>query len=436
MHAIPGRWWIVAAATLGVAMSPGTLAFYSLSNFIGAINDEFGWDRAQISLVATILNLAIVVSIPLVGLLIDRFGVRRVILPSLFFLGLGLNCFRFVDSLLEFYVCFAFIGVAGAGANSLGYIRALCTWFDAHRGLVIGIASSGMGLGLIIIPPLASALIEVGGWQMAYAAIGLIVWVIGIPVVYFLVYDSVSVSVPNAARNPFPVSRPVGLGSAFPGLTASEALSRLQLWQILAAFCLLAGGVNSIAVHLIPLLQDRGATASGAVLAASLFGGSMMVGRLGTGFLIDWFFAPRVAACFFVLATLAISGLAAGAAGGLGSVCTILIGLCAGAEGDILAYLLSRYFGLRAFGTIYGFAFSTYLIGTAIFPYLMGVTFDSTRSYAAGLIACSLLTLSSTGLILRLGPFPVFDEQIGSGGGPELPKGASKASNGSFESPG
>src|SRR5688572_33201474 len=118
-------------------MSPGTVAFYSLGLFMGPISEEKGWTRAQISFVATILTVCIVVMMPLIGWAIDRYGPRRVLIPSLALLSLGLMSIVFVDSLWHFYAAFTFIGLAGAGANSPAYVRTLSEWFDRRRGFVI-----------------------------------------------------------------------------------------------------------------------------------------------------------------------------------------------------------------------------------------------------------------------------------------------------------
>ncbi len=398
---------MVGAATLGVALSPGTLVFYSLGIFIGPVSAEFGWDRAQISLVATLMTLALVFAIPVVGALIDRHGVRRVLLPSLFILGAGLNSFHMVHALWQFYACFIFIGAAAAGANSLAYIRSLCTWFDKERGLVIGIASSGMGIGLILIPPFAQALIEVGNWRVAYAGLGFVVWLIGIPVVYLLVHDR-----PGSRRGAG--ERQSGSLTAtdtaeLPGFSAAETLKSRRFWYIVLTFCMLAGAVNSVAVHFVPMLMDRGASIEFATTAASSFGAAIVMGRLATGVLIDRCFAPYVAAVFFFGAAAASTLLAAGASGTIGLLASVLIGLCVGAEGDVLAYLLSRYFGLRAFGTVYGYAFSAYLIGSSILPYLMGLGFELTHAYTIPLFICAGLTLTSAALVMRLTAFPKWE---------------------------
>ncbi len=399
-------WWIVFAATIGMSLSPGTLAFYSLGLFIKPLELANGWDRAEVSLVATILTVGIMLAMPIVGWLVDRYGPRKVVLPSLALLAIGLASLALVRTLWQFYLCFAFIGVFGAGANSLVYIRLLSAWFDRRRGLVIGIASAGMGFGVMLIPPFVHAAMAVGGWQAAYVGLALVVVGMGIPVMAFVVRD---------------VPQELGLGAdGVPGVAAgetpvgysmSEVLRKRQFWLLLCIFMCIAGAINSVAVHMVAMLQDRGSGLSVAVLAASLFGGAMLFGRLATGYLIDRFFAPYVAAIFFLGSTAALAALSVGATGSLALVASVFIGLCAGAEGDVLGYLISRYFGLRSFGKIYGYTFSVYMIGVSIFPYSMGVAYEATGSYTSMLFVCTLLNLLSAVMLLFLGAYPTLPTQ-------------------------
>ena len=402
-------WWIVVAATIGMSLSPGTLAFYSLGLFIKPLNAAYGWDRAEVSLVATILTVGIMLAMPVVGWLVDRYGPRRVVMPSLLLLAIGLASLALVRTLWQFYLAFAFIGVFGAGANSLAYMRLLATWFDRRRGLVIGIASAGMGLGVMLIPPFVHAVMLVGGVQAAYAGLALVVVCIGIPVMAFVVRDApeeIGLRPDGASSAPADAAPSTAIGYPM-----DVVLRKRQFWLLLVIFMAIAGAVNSVAVHMVAMLQDRGSGVETAVMAASLFGGAMLFGRLATGYLIDRFFAPYVAALFFLSSTAALAALSMGAAGPLALVASVLIGLCAGAEGDVLGYLISRYFGLRSFGKIYGYTLSVYMIGVSIFPYAMGVGYETTGSYTGMLFVCTMLNLASAMMLLLLGPYPDLDSE-------------------------
>ena len=397
------------ACTLGMAMSPGTVIFYSFSLFINPLNSEYGWDRAEISFATTLLTVGILLASPLIGLLVDRYGPRKVLPSSLLLLGLGLISLAFIKTLWQFYLVFAYLGFICAGANALAYMRLLATWFDRHRGLAIGLASSGMGLGLIVIPPFAHYMMSIGGWQAAYAGLGVMIIAVGVPVMALVVRDTPQL----LGLSPDGTSQLVTKGQTpLFGYSMKETLKRRQFWMLLVIFISIAGAINSVAAHLVPMIQDRGFSIDTAVFAASLFGGAMMVGRLITGYLLDKYFAPYVAAAFFLASTLAITALAAGVPGIFMIVACVLVGLCAGAEHDVCGYLISRYFGLRSFGKIFGYTFSAYMIGVSIFPFLMGLGFELSGSYTMTLSLCAILNLISTVVILFLGPYPKWGESL------------------------
>ena len=167
--------------------------------------------------------------------------------------------------------------------------------------------------------------------------------------------------------------------------------------------------VHGCLIHLVPLLTDRGLSAQSAALATSLLGGAVLVGRVWAGYLLDRCFASYAAVCFFCGATLGIFLLWNGAVGGLAFSAVILLGLGLGAEGDIVPYVVSRYFGLRAFGEIYGYAFTAFTLGGVIGPLLMGVSFDSTGSYRLVLGGFVVATLTAAGLMARLGPYRMWE---------------------------
>lgn len=404
------RWRVVFACTAGIALGPGTIIFYLFSIFIEPIQAEFGWGRGDISLSLTISTAASVLSIPFAGMMIDRFGVRRILIPSLLLLGAGLNSFQWINSLSGLYACFATTAVVAAGTNSVSYIRALCTWFESQRGLVIGIASSGMGLGLVVLSPIAGYLLKIGDWRLAYSGLGWLVWLVGVPIVYTMLHENDQVP---ARGKCLAISRrsdsPVSMGIS--PYSARQAFSSVRFWHILIAFLFITAALNAVAAHLVPLLLSIGEKHSEAVLAISVLGMTMTIGRLLTGYIIDKIFAPHVAAFLFLGSMTGIFILVSGIDGTVPIIAAIsLIGFCLGAELDLLAYLLSRYFGLQAFGTIYGLGLSVFLGGASVGPYLMGASFDATGSYETALHLCGASILVGIGLMLLLRPFPRFGD--------------------------
>jgi len=189
------------------------------------------------------------------------------------------------------------------------------------------------------------------------------------------------------------------------GLSWHETWHNPTFWLLVSSFFLAGASVHACVLHMPALLTDRGVSAEGAAVASSVVGFALVLARVGTGYLLDKFFAPKLAAFFFCGAAAGIGLLMFGAAGRLALSAAFLIGMGMGAEGDIIAYSISRYFGLKAFGTAYGYAFGSFVLSGAAGTLLMGVGFDFTRSYTVPLAGFFVAMLTAAGLLLLLGPY-------------------------------
>jgi MFS family permease len=306
--------------------------------------------------------------------------------------------------LWKLYLFFVLLGIAGSGAAPVPYSKIISNWFDKRRGLALGLTMFGLGSRAIIMPSFAQRLIATLGWRGAYAAIGLLVVVICLPAVGLFLKESPGNFgyLPDGAIAP---QQTITNRSSVDGVAWRDARCDHTFWIMVSAFFLLGASVQGCIVHLVPMLTDRGIAPSRAALAISLMGGALLIGRVITGYFLDRFFAPRVAMVFFSAPAFGIALLWSGATSGAPFLAALLIGLGVGAEVDIIAYLTSRYFGLRAFGEIYGCAFATFVLGSALGPWLMGLGFDHTGSYSPVLVAFFVATLGATLMMLKLGPY-------------------------------
>jgi len=194
--------------------------------------------------------------------------------------------------------------------------------------------------------------------------------------------------------------------AALEGASVAQGVRSRAFWILIGTLFLSSISVNGAITHLSPLLTDRGVSPATAALAASTLGLASFLGRLTTGFLLDRFFGPRVGFCLYAAAAGGILVLATARSVVPGLAAAVLIGLGLGAEADITPYLLTRYFGLRAFSTLYGFTWTGYAIAGAIGPVWMGKAFDSTGSYVSLLTFLSAATLASAALLLLLPRYP------------------------------
>jgi MFS family permease len=398
-------WWVVLTCALGLFLGPIPIMVFSFGVFLKPLIREFHTGRGAISLALTLATTILAFGVPFAGRLIDRFGPRKVILPCTLLAGLILLAAHFCSGKLwQLYLFYLALGVVGSGIAPVSYCYVVSHWFDRHRGLALGLMMAGLGTGAFVMPSAAQFLIAWVGWRHTFGIVGAAILVITAPMLAkFLVEKPESIGqLPDGLPRAAPAShRPAG----DIGMSWSEALRTPTLWLLLCAVVLVSASVQACLAHIAAILTDRGAHAQTAALAASLLGGGLLVGRTGSGYLLDRFFAPRVAALIFACAGTGIGLLRISVSPQLAFVAAFFIGLGLGAEVDISAYLISRYFGLRSFGAIYGFIFGGFGLAGGLGAYLMGASFDATGSYVFMLAFFCAATLIGAAIMMRLGPY-------------------------------
>jgi predicted MFS family arabinose efflux permease len=232
------------------------------------------------------------------------------------------------------------------------------------------------------------------GWREAYLCLaGVIIACALVPVLAF-------VKEPTGAN-----AGGLSLSAALPGISMTEAARDRRFWYMLVSFFFAVVAINGSLVHVVPMLTDRGLSQSEAVKIISSSGIALIIGRLLAGWIIDRIFAPYVAVFFLVCPLVGILILALQPPAISPLVGVLLLGLGIGGETDLLSYMVSRYFGLAKFGTIYGWIFTAALVGNAVGSSILGWAFELTHSYSATLVAYSLLLAVAAGLTLVLGPY-------------------------------
>src|SRR5271170_1834242 len=167
-------WRVVLAGFFGVMVSFTAIVPFTFSQFLKPLSLAFGWNRGAISAGFSIAALTVGLASPVLGLLLDRLGPRRVIIPCILIFSFGYASLALLTPhLLHFYLIFFLIGVVGSGTAFLGYSRAISTWFDRRRGLALSFMLAGSGLGAMILPVIAQAVINHYGWRAGYGALGL-----------------------------------------------------------------------------------------------------------------------------------------------------------------------------------------------------------------------------------------------------------------------
>jgi MFS family permease len=381
-------WRVVLAANFGV-MVGFSLYAYTFSVFMKPLGARFGWNRELIAGGFALSALAAAVCSPLAGRWLDRHGPRLLLLACITLFGFALLALGLLQSSIwQFYLTCFMIGAVG-NVMQMGYAHLISDWFSDYRGTALGVMLAGEGIGLMVFPVLAQTLIEYVGWRAAYGALGLLIFLVGLPPAFLY------------ARSRQP-SQTGGRSSGHSDCTWQQGLRSYSFWIIVIVLMLDSISINGAMTHQVPMLTDRGVTARSAASTVSVLGGASLSGRLSTGWLLDRFAGPWVAFVLLMLASGGIYLLARASSFSDGCVAAVLLGLGAGGTSSITPYLLTQYFGLQAFSTLYGLTWTFYAIAGGAGPVILGRAFDHTGSYASTLLRLAFASALAATLMLLL----------------------------------
>jgi MFS family permease len=402
-------WWVLTAATIGLALGFSNIGVASFGLFVLPLSEAFGWGRGDISVALLLVNCTLVIAAPLAGVLVDRLGVRRVLLPSIVLFAATIASLALLDRDIRlFYALYVLLTIAGIGTIPATYTRVVIAWFDRRRGLAIGIAMAGIGLGAALMPPVVQHMIDSFGWRAGYLTLAALIIGIALPTVALLLREK------PEDLGQLPDGAPAHGGShASSNMTGYEFFECLRLrafWLMVAGFPLLGLFTSGLMSHLIPLLQDRQVSSALAAWGASLLGFALIFGRLVCGYLMDKFRATRVVIGCVLGPIIGLALLASGVGGPLAFCAVLLIGFGIGAELDFMSFLVSRYFGARAYGRTYTVMYSAFAVGSGLGSVLMGYAQQRTGSYDAALWLLCLTTTLALLPFARLGPYPVLPD--------------------------
>jgi len=394
-------WKSLLAATIGTMCGIFTLTNYTQGFFVGPVTSEFGWSAPQFFLSYTVLMCSGLLTGPLIGYIAQRVGLRAVgivglIGHSLAYVVLSLN----TGSLMLWYLSWALVAILGAGSLPIIWTGVLNNWFTKHRGKAIGITMAGTGLGAFLLPPIVEFLIANHGWRTAYRGIGLGALLISLPIVFALFKEKPDSS---TATDGEVMANKVETW----GLTTKDAMRTKQFWILGAVLFLTVIVVAGLLSNFERIMTEQGFERSSIAQIAAVMGLTVIIGRLMVGALVDRFWAPGVAACFFLVATLGLLilvGTQVTMATAL--LVAVMIGLAAGAELDLLAYLTGKYFGPAHYPAIFGLIIAFFTVGAGIAPPLFGMAAQMFQGYGTMLSISIGLLLVSILLFLSLGRYP------------------------------
>lgn len=393
-------WPALVAGVSGNALGAGAILFYSMSSFMGPLEQEFGWSRAEMGAAISCLMLGWIVTMPVLGRLCDRYGPRRPILISIPLLALliaGLS--RLQGDLTGLYLMFTASAVFGSGTLGVTYIAAVSKYFDRHRGLAYGITLAGTGISAFVLPILLNYLIEFHGWRTAWLVLAGLA-LCQFPIAWLCIKDGAG---GRAAGDDSPE-----VGVTATGLTLAEALRSRAFWLLSTAFLLVALVISGLLINMIPLLNEMGLDARDAATTTAGLGIGLLFARVTVGLLLDHFQARYVAVAAFLTAVVGCVLLAQQQTDYV-PFAVFALGFTSGAELDLLAYMSARYFGLKAHASVYSIGLSIFYFGAVLAPLLVGGLYDATGAYTVALQITVLGCMLACVLIMLMGSYPRFD---------------------------
>jgi len=393
-------WQAALACAIGTALGSGALLATAFPLFTKALTAEFGWGRATMAGAFAISVLIVPFVLPLSGRLIDRYGVRKVVLPATFLYAITTGAFALANgSPTQFAILSVLNGLAGFAASGPAYLRTILAWVPRRRGIAFGALAAAAGLSGAAIAPLVQLMIQTIGWRAAYLAIGAAILIISLPVQWLFLHAPARTQPDQKASNE-------------PGMSLSAALRTSAFWLAIVALMFNGTAIMGFRQQSVLLLGDRGLSAAFAASVLSVLALASIGGQLAAGALLDRIHNPKITLPFFACPLAGLLLVIQGPPTPLTvMVGAALIGFGSGAENNISPYFTSRYFGLKSFAEIQGWKVAAFMFVTGPAPLLMGLWFDRFGSYT-GLFVILEVILALCLVLIALLPRYAYDSQL------------------------
>ncbi|KWE29066.1 MFS transporter [Burkholderia territorii] len=401
-------WYVVAAAFAVTFVGFGSA--YTFSAFVESLQRDFAASRGQISLVFSLAGFLYFGFGIVSGPLADRFGSRRLAVAGMLLTAAGLAAAGAAHSLLQVYVAYG-LGVGlGVGCAYVPAVGAVQRWFVRRRGFASGLAVAGIGVGTLVMPPLASALIAHAGWRGAYVALAAIAVVVGAGMSLLIENDPRGRGLlpdGDVARAKSGDGQPGNTSSVPAAATVREAVTSRPFASLYAACLVCSFGVFVPFVHLVPYALDHGVAQSTAVLLLGAIGVGSTAGRFFLGGLADRF--GRRASLLAMFAGMAAALVAWAGAGSVATLAAfaLVFGVFYGGWVAVLPAVVMDYFGGRNVSAIIGILYTSVAFGTLVGPAAAGFIYDAGGGYLMPILASAAANAIAFAIVATTGRAPV-----------------------------
>ena len=382
-------WVIVGVALISMAFWFGFRSMFSV--FLVPMVEDFGWGRGEISGVQAVAMICYVIAAPVAGGLIDRFGPRRVVLPGIALLAIGLVLCSTINGLLQYFLFYGVLcGLSVAFISLAAYTAVIPHWFEKRRGTASGIAASGMGLGIMLFPPFTQEIISIWDWRSGFLVMGLLTAALLLPLNGFLLrhkprdlgYDG-----PDGRREDARTDRSAGSarrsGDEFQWSLGAAART-VNFWALLMFPMLIMIGVYMVLTHFVGFLIHQGVSSIAAAWLLGMIGLTSTIFRVVWGIVSDRIGRERsfsVAMLFFCVSFYCLVLFENGGGSWLIYLFVVLIGIGWGSTAPIFMAAAADLFHGPAIGVIYGLVEASVGVGGAFGSWIGGYLFDKTGSY-------------------------------------------------------
>ncbi len=376
---------------------------FGFTALIEPLRSEFQWSYAQIALASSLRGVEVGMLAPVVGLLVDRWGPKRLMLGGSILVGLALVVVSRASSLGMFYAAFALVALGMTAVSPTVTMTTVANWFRRRIGTATGIMHSGVGFSGLMIPVVVM-LIDTFGWRTAMIVFGVSLLGIISPLVLLVRHKPEQYGLlPDGEVNALPVpdeGTPV-LEDTGQDVPAREAVRHRAFWHIALAMMLQIMLVSAVVTHMLPYLSSVGIGRATASLIASAVPLSSVLGRLSFGWLSDRIDRRRIMAFGYAMMSAGLIFLTLAASGNSGLLVPFIALFSIGFGGNAIvrAAIIREYFGRRSFGTIHGFIMGVAVLGHLSGPPLAGWVFDTWSSYQGIWLVFAVLALCSLVLI-------------------------------------
>jgi predicted MFS family arabinose efflux permease len=403
------NWTLVLASSMGFSFFSVMLSTVGL--FMEPVSSELGWSRTLYASGVSIATFTTALLSPFLGIIVDRFGSRRLALPGVLLTMASMLAFGFTSGApWQWMLLWLFFGAASACIKSTVWTAAVLGVFTRSKGLALALVMSGTALSQVLVPPLGNWLIDAFGWRAAYVWLGL-GWgslTLVLCVLFFYDLHDVAARKRAKAQADAELAAPVDL----PGLTVPQAARDWALWRVgISNFVImvLTQGLNA---HLIPILTDAGVSRTNAALLSSASGVAAIFGKLITGVLLDRFRPNWIGGVTLGAAAITFAALMEGIRSPtLIVVAMIVNGYAAGTKTQITGYLTASYGGMKSFGVVYGVMAALMAASAGLGPLVAGAVYYLAGGYAPFLLAGAIGCALCGALIVSLPVYPKWEKK-------------------------